>query len=194
MKFLLLLPLLACAHGSPYLQNEHTSTAEFKNLRRCFVPEFYGIDDTVPERQAEIVKEAFEYWNSALGFRMFYDVNLSRIPRGELATVVVVRMASEEEDTADFCARTSYQYLITGCMRKTEVLISHACLAVSDEVFETTMRHEAAHTLGLGHSDTFTDLMYSHIESTVQHPVDASPSDINNILNLYKWILNNEKN
>lgn len=158
------------------------------------IPEFYGIDSTVPERQAEITKEAFEYWNDILGFKMFYDVNLNKIPREELSTVIVVRMVTEEEDTADFCARTSYEYLLTGCMRQTEVLISHACLNVSAEVFETTMRHEAAHTIGLGHSDIFTDLMYYDLEDTVQHPLDADQRDIDNILNLYKWIFENAKN
>ena len=54
------------------------------------------------------------------------------------------------------------------------------------EMFETVIRHEIGHVLGLSHSNFFTDLMWYRVNGYGrQHPVDASEYEIKKVKKLY---------
>lgn len=71
---------------------------------------------------------------------------------------------------------------ISGCVLRAEVLVDHRVAAL--ERWETAMRHELLHVLGLWHSNTTGELM-SHYNAGRQHPLELTEGEVRSLGEVY---------
>lgn len=182
-----LLLLLSCAH-SPYFENDRALVCEHRYLRQCSLPLFIGSAPNLTDSRVKKVSSAVEHWNNATGMKMFFDLGVIEIPEllDEPNDAFVLVSVQEDEEMKDkLCGVTHFRWDQQGCMHFVSIRINPKCLEKGDEIFETIVRHEFGHVLGLTHINDFTKLMNPSIEETLQHPVDVSAEEIESIKNLY---------
>lgn len=182
ITFLFLLAL-SCAHSPYYAETPGGPT------RQCVYPGLYAISSDVPESHRIAIVKSVEYWNAVTNTSLFFTVGVVDMDIRDPLTngLLIIGMGNEEELRNNAAAMAWFKYETrTGCMGKLKIAINPRILEKDIEVFETIMRHEAGHILGLGHSDLFTDLMYPHYSKGQQHPVDASELEIKTVKKLYK--------
>ena len=182
--------LMACATtNSAFFVNKKAITEHARFVKQCSLPAFVGYHDTIPGELRPKIVSALTYWNDASGMDLLFDAGLvDWVDASEQSSAfILIALGNDETMKKDgLCGAAKFAWDSNGCVRKANILVNSDCLDKGPEVFETTVRHELGHVLGLKHSENFTDLMYFAIESTMQHPVDASAQELSNLTNLYK--------
>jgi len=201
--FILISLLLSCStsiynrdDGKPYRICEKT---------------IYAIAPDTPIELHQPIKDSADYWNSILGYEIFlyagdvgtmlskmagdrkltaedYSVD-SKYLKGVLAIGLVDHIGNRSKSK---CGRLRGRFNSTSkCATKNSIIISRSCEGWEDvDSFETIVRHEMGHLLGLGDSADFTALMSRNIEPTMQHPVDANNIEIKAVRQLYNIVEN----
>jgi hypothetical protein len=158
-------------------------------IRQCLIPTLYGISYTVPEKYRSIVDSGMKYWNTTINKKFFVNigtVNYSPIDTETNGFIVIGLLGDNSPLKNSACGASSiYFNQSTSCIGVAKIYINEKCLNLSPGMIETIVRHEAGHILGLGHSNIFTDIMWTKLEPTMQHPVDASKEEIERIYKIY---------
>ena len=163
----------SCAHN-PYIKSDMGQHA-----RQCLLPVPVGIVEGTPEPLANAIRDAMKYWNSVDSRKYF--ISLGEVPWGAsnpmtngFVPVQVVPTDSLWNLGIGTCGNA--QLIIkqaSGCISRAKILIADRCTGPIEH-FETIVRHELGHVLGLKDSVDFTSLMSHAVEPTMQHPVDAN--------------------
>lgn len=186
VRMLPFLFLLSCAH-SPYFENTKAKVESDKFVRQCDTPVFVASDKNLTVLRAELVTNAVTHWNQSVGMDLFMDLGVldwadSNAPNDAF---ILISLDETDEMKDKLCGITRFKWDERGCMRTVSIHINPKCLKKGNEIFETIVRHELGHVLGLTHVDDFTKLMNYSIEETLQHPVDVSQEEIERVKNLY---------
>lgn len=163
-------------------------------IKNCYTPVTFVIADESPEKLKEALKRGVLYWNEAIGHDIFFDFgDVGLTLDGEYSSAfymvgVVSELPLSRKNRAmnsHPCGRTAIKFnSVTGCISSAKIRISMMCAGDINE-FETMVRHEAGHVLGLSDTVDFTALMSGNIERTMQHPVDANEAEIKAVKKLY---------
>lgn len=182
------LVLFTCTHSI------YITTSSDKPIKNCYTPITFIVSDESPEKLKDTLRRGVLYWNEALGHKLFFDFgDVGFTLDGEYsASFNMIGVVSELPrsmknymNESHSCGRTSIKFNSkTGCISSVKMRISLMCAGDVNK-FETIVRHEAGHVLGLSDSIDFTALMSGKIERTMQHPVDANIDEINAVKKLY---------
>lgn len=143
--------------------------------RQCSLPVSFVIDPDVEEEHAQIIIDGFLYWNDALGTQVFSYAGRAKAERLEQHILPV----TTTDQYQPWCGVTIYNKLFNGCIFKNAIVLatsSEKCC--SDNKFETVVRHEAGHALGLDHDDAEDALMYPAVQPKYPHPRPASEKEL----------------
>lgn len=181
-----LLLLLGCAH-------EHFRTlGNGKVVRLCSLPELVVTDTSIPDQYYPAIVSGFEYWNMVIGKRVFFNADrleLDTEKQESFGFIAVGILTNQETPTGGHERAATFQkYDGNGCVRAANILVNPKSFDGDLERFETTIRHEFGHVLGLQHSADFTDLMYKapSSERTMQHPRDATNEEVKVVRGVYQ--------
>lgn len=178
IMFTVLTVFTGCATGFYYKANGSL----VKHCRYTPVP--FIISKDVPKSHRAAIKRSFLYWNEVLGRKVYFSMGELDYASNEPAIFGLVIINASYRDGG--YAETLLKWNKKSCIKSARIFIKPHSFNKDINVFETIMRHEAGHALGIRHSDIFTDLMWHKLEKTQQHPVDASDREIEVIRFLYK--------
>jgi len=175
--------LSSCAH-SIYI------TDNGQPIKQC-MPTLVGISDDTPGKFHAPIVNAISYWEEATGVDGIF-VYAGVVPftidsnyiNGIVGIGVVSELKSSKPNTHP-CGRTYIAWDSHNCIVKAKIRLNLECSGNMDE-FQTVIRHEIGHVLGLDDSVDFTALMSHALEPTMQHPVDANEEEIRAVKALYK--------
>lgn len=143
----------------------------------------------VPEITRRAWSRGFQYWNAALGKRIFFIVEQPLSEDPHVVTpggLLIVGMASKAAPIAETAAAETQQYLEpNGCVYASRIGIAQIATRYLPDEQETVARHEAGHVLGLAHTLIPGDLMFPSINIGVQNPVDASDAELAALFGIY---------
>lgn len=181
--------LLSCAATSPYFINKKAHRESDKLVRQCNLPIMVGSHYDVTALRADRVTSALKHWNEVTDTEFFFDLGYLEewkdLPDMPMDGFVVIRIKEDEEMRDGLCGLTYFAWDVKGCIKASLIHINPRCLKHGDDIFETIVRHELGHLLGLTHVNDFTKLMNPKIEETLQHPVDVSSEEAILIKRLY---------
>jgi len=176
----------SCAYSQPYLR-----TPEGRVEHQCTPPALVGVSPEFSIEQRDAIQRAVEYWNYAIGAHVLAslgDVPFTS-PAAETGGFVLVYLSDGEYAfrrgvPVNGVARM-HIHKKTGCIVISSIEMARAAL---DDIgmFETMIRHELGHVLGL--RDTYLDtsrLMNHRIDTSRQHPMDARQSEIDALRKIY---------
>jgi len=185
VRMLALLFFISCAQAA-YFENPKAKADSDKIVRQCSLPVFIASDQNLTALRADMVGSAATHWNHSVGMDLFMDLGIldwaSREPNDAF---ILVSVEETVEMKDKLCGITRFGWDQKGCMHFVSIHVNPKCLKKGNEIFETIVRHELGHVLGLTHVDDFTKLMNHSIEETLQHPVDVSQEEIERVKNLY---------
>lgn len=173
--------MVGCASSPPYFV--HPKTGAF--ARQCDLPQFVGASPSVPPRLRPMVRDSFLYWNEAVGKRFFVytdDVDWEFDDKKYGGVIVVSVDPSYKRSSA---ANTNIRWLGNGCMKDSFITVNPKSVDMTTDAFQTLMRHEVGHLLGLRHRDLFTELMSPTTDTTFWKPQNASEEEIRLVRELY---------
>ena len=190
MKVLIVaLLVMSCAHSYSHV------TGTGATIRLCSLPELVVIGSDVPKEYHSTIVSGLKYWNEAVGKQVFFDmgkVDFTAYSDESNAFLTVSVMNEAVTETIPYRnhtrATTQFRYnTSSGCIDRVKMLINPNSLDGDLDRFETTVRHELGHALGLEHSPTFTDIMSiaPSSERTMQHPIDASDEEVAAVRAIY---------
>jgi len=158
------------------------------SAKQCELPRFIVASRDMGPEAANLLCKAGDYWNQALGKRVFMCLGMQSNEIIEMIQTVVIQThwADQAEFSSGHVAANyaGYVDMRNGCLL-------HAVIRVGDsyigdwEVVETLLRHELGHALGLTDSITFGRLMLGGLDDQQQHPQDAAPEEIEALKELY---------
>lgn len=173
--------LLTSCTNSVYLHNLQGNT-----FTQCSIPNLY-FTSHLGARLDKATQEAFEYWNSAIGDKIF-------VYGGEytsddyLAPFIIVKIDDFHQpfsfDKHYKCYKIKMVFMNSGCLMGAQISINSKCVKGSKH-FNTQIRHSIGNILGLANNQTPGTLM-SYSNDNAQDPIDASPEDIQRVKNLFK--------
>jgi len=177
---ILLLSLVGC-FGAPYFIHPETGIA----ARQCDLPQFAGVSPSIPIRLHASVRGAFEYWNEAIGKQIFLYVGEQpwEYDSEEYGGITIV--SGEENYPRKSLAYASMEWMPDGCIKIANIVVNPKAFDRDMASFNTLMRHEIGHLLGLRHRDLFTEIMNPKASITPREPQSASQEEIRLLKELY---------
>ncbi len=173
----------SCSWAPRYTLNKQGSVK-----RLCDAPVFYVLRN-VEGRNIEPIIAAADYWNDALGKRMFIygGEDLS----GEIESTPHMLTITQLDILPDACGWAHRTTRENGCVKEPYVILKTSCMKDSKWT-ETLARHELGHILGLKDSDGPTHLMntsalenHKFYVATPTEPVNACESEIEKLKEIY---------
>lgn len=179
-------------------------------LKQCDLPVLVALSSNFPIAYAEDVKQAVEYWNDAVGEKMFvflenhitHDFYLEKTPAvfapdsPESFAVLLVDVLDDKYKKI-VSEKTHGLYVVATYTAPKDPKEKIACtgiqrLFVKKDViynahfFHTILRHELGHALGLGHTNDTRLLMHYKSSDQLDRARYAQPCEIRAVRNLYK--------
>lgn len=176
MKLFIFLLLSGCAPASVIRIDSGGAPLKLCNSHILVV-----IDPEIPDTQAVIIRDAASYWNETVGHTIFLGPDT--IIGSDDRSAVLIRTAETSKHSV--AGVTTEYYAAKGCIISAGVRIRPNILNGDHDIFESVIRHELGHVLGLGHSDIFTDLMAPSVETSNGQPIDASDRECAAARSLY---------
>ena len=159
-------------------------------VRQCSFPIVYKINREVPDRQKNLIIRSFEYWDNLTEKNLFEYGGTTHLRAGGPLSrnIIVVGITNEPRTslTKTWLAYTTRSFYdgSTACItRKGDIKIFRPTIYKLDDVFESIIRHEVGHTLGLLHNLDPEGLMFRTIKDT-----DIKKELNEWELNAFKWI------
>lgn len=152
------------------------------------------VDDA---RLLEATDEAVRAWERWTGVQVPFaltmlnggDLNSDAMIPGVLRIRALAEWRVRGKDTkAGEGLGVAHNWIRDGCVISAEIRVDevYAYDRTRADVFQTTLRHELGHVMGLGHSSWRQDLMYKQLDSFVGwHPMTPSGWERNTIRWLY---------
>jgi len=164
-----------------------------KPVKQCSIV-MYAISAETPVEFHDVIVNGVEYWNEILDpqnmlvFAGPVEWSVDSPYLGGFLAIGVVptleRTYWHRSNNKQPCGRTYMKYSKDNCIARAKIKLNLECAEDMDE-FETIVRHEIGHILGLSDNVDFTSLMSHNIERTMQHPVDANDEEIKAVRALY---------
>ena len=180
---LLLLFLVNCVTSSTQLLKNQAGLP----LLQCNLPVVVAISSNVAPEHKEKIISAICYWNCILNTKAFVylgevDFNPTDVQDPHY---LVIGYATTSDTPGEFtAARTSYSESFKGCINESKIVIFFSDMTDLNR-FETMMRHELGHVLGLAHSGFKEDLMYRKLSTKMPHVLRATRDEVIALKNLY---------
>lgn len=157
--------LLSCASSS--LEQLHVGPFYLAACQSTF----YVTPDLDPA-QIEAVAHAALYWNTLLEREQFIDGGSVDVQPSPVTTRIVMGNMENE------CGTTHWRWYGTGCITDVDIVLSSDCdRRFTTSNFETVVRHELGHALGLGHSPDRTSVMYYQASLYSADAKELTPSE-----------------
>lgn len=142
----------------------YMETVYDKQVRQCSIPVEYFIDQGVSSAYEAVAHQGFEDWNNKIGIELFVFAGyVDYNPMFETNKGIVVKEEYTIPGQEDSIAWTRLSITATtGCINYAYINIHKISLFYGYDysIALTTMHHEIGHTLGLDHSNLWSDIMY----------------------------------
>lgn len=156
------------------------SIVDPERLRQCAFPITYKIANNVQALYYKPIQDGIEYWNYVLGQQIFVFGGF--FTAGFESTDEFLPVYLTYFPLNGICGVTSFKVddAETACMSKTRIdLVAHSLVTcVMWGKLESVVRHEAAHALGLEHTEEPGFLMSPSLDHTQEHPMEATSWEI----------------
>jgi len=159
--------------------------------RQCKVPvKVFVAENTSPEFSRQI-SEAVRYWNSALDHEMFLNSGTFGESTSYSFGSVYISVVPDLQKTSDNVERQArpcgrmFPHIDGDCISAAVILINKSC-PVSTNMFQTIIRHELGHTLGLVDVDGGNSLMNWKVNVLEIHPANANEVEIKTLKRKYR--------
>lgn len=168
--------VLCCSHTP-----QHKPVGADTTVRReCFAPVEFRVDRDFSKQDRETIIRGFLHWNKVLGREVYAYGGLRGLEPG-LQNDYLPVVKTETED--GWCGLTRTRQLGNKCIYGHDVQLDvsrYACYA--DGRFESVVRHEAGHALGLEHQQARQALMFYAIQEDQKHPRPVSKKERDEVL------------
>lgn len=145
--------------------------------RQCFLPVKFKIADDTPAEYKDAIVRGFLYWNKALKRKVY--IYAGEFPRDDKPHEDFLPVYTHTGRDYKWCGLARTNQLFNGCVSRHAVdLVVEDAGCCKEGRFETVVRHEAGHILGLPHSKGKKELMYPSVQPNVKHPVPASKKEV----------------
>jgi len=156
--------------------------------RMCDVPIFYVLNN-VDEKNVESIVDAADYWNVALGKKLFIYGGQNKSEVKPTAHTMVI---AQLDNLGASCGLAVVNSGKDGCVIAPRITLKSSCMK-DKATTESLVRHELGHVLGLRNSDNPLHLMHAFalerhmvtIRDNRTEPIDATDSEIKKLREIY---------
>jgi hypothetical protein len=184
IAYFLLFTQISCLYNSQIKNTvilENTPPAKW-----CTENIYVTSSNTIPEDKLDAIDNAIGYWNISL-----VKVLLINIQRLMLATdrssIIFLTMPEDIAQVNKSAAAVTFvKWIQPNCIEHVTIYIKETTYNLENNVFESIIRHEIGHAMGLQDTNNFEDLMFHTADNLKKHPSDLSEEEINYLKRLYK--------
>lgn len=184
MRSLILLAVLAagCGLHKPYLRTDTNKPA-----RQCHLPVLVGISQGTPDELIVSINSAVDYWNDVIP-GLFFNYGELPLTANERDAFTIIQIVPSESLWSEFWGTCGETKVImnnyTGCIKYTDIQIADKCTD-PPEMFESVVRHELGHVLGLNESIDDRSIMSPGYSARTKHPARANEEQIQTLRGFY---------
>ena len=183
IAYFLLLINISCLYNSRI-----NSTLVFQNtlpLKWCSDQILVHSGETIPDKFLPSINKSIEYWNLNLIKRLL--INIQRlIAESPNSTIIILTMPKDlAKLNKEPAAVTFVKYMEPNCINQVTIYINETSYGLDINMFETIIRHELGHALGLEDTSEFNDLMFHTLDSLKKHPATLSNDELKKVKNIY---------
>ena len=181
--YFLLLINISCLYNSRI-----NSTLVFQSalpLRWCTDQITVHSSETIPDEFLKPIDSSIEYWNLSLVKRLL--INIQRlVDESSNPTIIILTMPKDlAKINKQPAAVTFIKYMEPNCINQVTIYINETSYGLDIKMFESVVRHELGHALGLEDSSDFNNLMFHTIDPLKKHPATLSNDELKKVKNIY---------
>lgn len=188
LAMLLTFMFFGCAHVQDGFYENTT------NVRQCTLPVAVVTDNRITEPFRQASRNAMKYWNDFSGQELFMSLGAmskEAIDKHPKWFAIITPISEEDWPSTcrNSCGTISFNFRVdTGCMSSVVIKVAERCMAHENQTvaFESMLRHELGHILGLPEADDKAQTVMNPRGWFGQLPATANEDDLKLLQELYR--------